>query len=404
LKIPFLLEKYLPIWEYICPKCRKEVKANSRECPHCGEKYPLVLKIPPRFLKDPKKLEAYVHQNIFPRVDQKQRDYLTQYFTVLFSDVFESGDFSAWTSSGIDSSGGICEVISSPVKSGSYAAHIGHTSGQGYGFLTKTLQATTDPAYFRYYVNFVNLPTTGNFTISRMWNSTYGAVYARNVSISPNGTNFDISFGGSYGSGVSTQSLSINTWYCFECSCSDGTHANDGFVKFWLDGNLIINETGLLFVGINAIDNFQFRVGYIGAGDTNCEAYFDCVVVSDAPIGVESSATLQTVADSFSLTDAMLNNKTLIFNDVVAFSDSTSRNKTPLIISDEISFRDAGSTPSRVLITLDNLGLLENASINKVLAISDFAIIVELVEAGKGAKKTKLFLVLGDLAIQISDN
>src|SRR3989337_2094782 len=97
MNIPYWLLPMLPMWEYICPKCRKGVKQSAHQCTHCSEKFPLAIRVPPSFLKDPEKLEAYVHKHIFPRVSEFERNYLTKYFTVIFSDGFESGDFSAWT-------------------------------------------------------------------------------------------------------------------------------------------------------------------------------------------------------------------------------------------------------------------------------------------------------------------
>jgi hypothetical protein len=90
------------MWDYICPKCKKEVKQKSHKCVHCGENYGMPLRVPPKVLGDAKALEAYVHEHIFPKVSQLYREYLTQFFTVIFSDGFECppntapSTFTAW--------------------------------------------------------------------------------------------------------------------------------------------------------------------------------------------------------------------------------------------------------------------------------------------------------------------
>jgi DNA-directed RNA polymerase subunit RPC12/RpoP len=60
--IPYWLFRLPSMWDYLCPKCKKEVKKNSHRCPHCGERFPLAVRVPPIFLKDPKSLEEYVHK------------------------------------------------------------------------------------------------------------------------------------------------------------------------------------------------------------------------------------------------------------------------------------------------------------------------------------------------------
>ena len=138
-----------------------------------------------------------------------------------------------------------------------------------------------------------------------------------------------------------------------------------------------------------------------------------------------SGATVQTVADSLSLAEAVLRNKTLILSDSLGLADSLYGNKSLLLsdsaslselvtviigqvmkyVTDSVSSADFVSTPSRVLRALDVIGATDNAVVNKVLQITETISLAEIVEVGTGGvKKTKLFLILGDLAVQLTDD
>ncbi len=72
-------------------------------------------------------------------------------------------------------------------------------------------------------------------------------------------------------------------------------------------------------------------------------------------------------------------------------------------VSDSLTIVDAVSTPSRVLQALDATGLYDGAFIDKVLMVTENVSLAEVVEVGgAGVKKTKLFLILGDLAVQLT--
>jgi len=114
-------------------------------------------------------------------------------------------------------------------------------------------------------------------------------------------------------------------------------------------------------------------------------AVTDAVALAEL-VDVIKGLILKTVADSIGLSDAVLRDKVLALIDAVALSDAV-------------------STPSRILRALDQVGLADGALVNKVLQVIESISLVEVVEVGVGgAKKTKLFLVLGDLAIQLSSD
>lgn len=76
-----------------------------------------------------------------------------------------------------------------------------------------------------------------------------------------------------------------------------------------------------------------------------------------------------------------------------------------LKMSDTVTLVDAVSTPSRGLQALEAIGAADSFVVNKVLQITETVSLAEIVKVGiGGVKKTKLFLILGDLAVQLTDN
>jgi len=287
--------KLLPLFEYICPKCRKEIKKNSHECSHCGEKFPLAIRVPPSFLKDPKKLEAYVHKHVFPRVSEFERNYLTKYFTTIFSDGFESGDFTAWTS--VETVGlNTQTVVNDDKHHGTYSAKFTDPSG-GTSGVYKTITAGTN-FYLRAYVRFSSPTTTdGDETFSIKfsnglpnWIGIVGVEY--NVAdgkyywilYSRTGTTTVVT------RSVSTFTLSTTTWYCLELHSV--IHATTGEHQVWINGTDTIHITGQDTDNYGNIDCAKVGLDHRG-GDT---IYVDCVVVADAYIGPETGAPFFTLA------------------------------------------------------------------------------------------------------------
>ena len=88
--------------------------------------------------------------------------------------------------------------------------------------------------------------------------------------------------------------------------------------------------------------------------------------------------------------------------DAVSAADLVDVLKT-LKMSDTVTLVDAVSTPSRVLKVLEAISATDSFVVNKVLQITETVSLAEIVEVGTGGvKKTKLFLILGDLAVQIA--
>jgi len=297
MNIPLWLLKLLPMWEHICPKCRKIVKANSHQCPHCGEKYGCPLRIPPTFLHDKKKLEAYVHKYIFPRVSRFERAYLAQFFTTFFSDGFESGSFSAWSGTTV-SSGCTLEVIAAAAYTGSYGMHYLIQSGWESAYCYENFTPDSEQTNVRLYAQCVTLPSSGGlFEIAemgcpgssgyiwRLWWASDGYVHFQHVT---NTGDQDI---GSYvGTGV---------WVCIEVQFYYDSNA--GYYEVYINGSQVL-DYGTFNTTANGNCN-QIRIGADGwsAG----EGYIDDVVVADTYIGLLSSTTNLNVSDSSSGSDAV---------------------------------------------------------------------------------------------------
>ena len=490
------------MWDYICPRCRREVAKNSRKCVHCGEQFGVPIRVPPKVLKDQKALEKYVHKHVFPKVSASQREYLTQFFTTLFSNGFEEGNFTAWSYTM-----GAPSIVNTPVHHGSYAFKsdaVGECCVKS--FAGQTL------CYARWYVQFADLENLGNglhVYIGGFWGNEGWSECMVRVSRTAAGV---LQIGCYVRRGFSTDVnwAGVNdTWYCIEIRYKKD--AVDGGYSLWVDGVQLINVTGKDY---SAAGDIQWVMcGDEGNSGDIVVFYEDCVVVADTYIGVEGGAILKEVADSLSLSDSVLRDKILTISDSIASLDSLLahktlqitdtitvletilRNKTftvsdsiglselitvitggilkevldtiglseqvkinksfiiqdtvslldqifrhkpsititdavalaeiiavsklftitdavsiadvvyamkTLPIYDQITITDQVSTPTRILQALDTIGLSDTLYVNKTLIITDQIGLAEVVEVGKGgAQKTKLFLILGDLAIQI---
>lgn len=293
MNIPLWLLKLLPMWSFLCPKCRREVKQNSHKCPHCGEKFPLAIRVPPSFLKDPKKLEAYVHKHVFPRVSEFERNYLTKYFTEIFSDGFEGVYYSPWT--GVGTSGFTQAFSAAQCHHGTKS--IIQTGGDGtgeYAEIYKTIASAT-----AYYMRaYVLLGTLGSGNVTTWFGPCFltsgdANILGAGIRKEADGTrNWCVINGvgphAAYHAADST--INAGQWYCLEIYCFIAASPN-GKAKLWVDGVLVVDQTGLDTattgnIARGAILTWTENGAYHTA---NCDFFADCAVISDAPIGTEEA-------------------------------------------------------------------------------------------------------------------
>jgi hypothetical protein len=165
----------------------------------------------------------------------------------IFSDGFESGDFSAWT--GNYASGATISATPGSAHQGTYKATIaGLQYASNYAFVYKTLPSTYVDLYARAYVEIDSKPSTSNWYDMGIDidGNGYGIGYSliSKPIFNPNTNKWGIRVftGGTYVSYYESGTSTVNAgeWYCVE----QRTYVNStGFVTLWVDGILKLNQT-----------------------------------------------------------------------------------------------------------------------------------------------------------------
>ena len=345
--------------------------------------------------------------------------------TQIFADGFESGDFSAWT--GIY---GTPTVQGTIKHHGTYAMLSALTAANTGKGAYKDFASTYATLYFKGMVYVSATPASGKYLqligIADVGDSNDLAMLA--IYNNSGTLQWKLYYKTDAGSGNATSNtptISVNTWYFVELRFHGATSTGD--VKAWIvadggsiaEGSPTISVTGL--TNDNVLAQEVYASTWIDA-NLNVNVYEDCCVVSDAYIGPEASSVLQTVTDSLSLNDALLRHKIFAVSESIGAVDVIAgRNKSPLltfdsislvdlactgkqlIITDAMRINDFSSLPSRILKALDSIGISDDFTVQKTIIVNDNVSLVELAEAGVGgSKKTRLLLILGDLAIQLS--
>jgi hypothetical protein len=210
---------------------------------------------------------------------------------VIFSDGFESNDFSAWTSQRTFAGGAIA-ISNTQAHHGTYSCKASFSSAIGEGWTRKTF-AGAATVYGRWYVFVDRLPDTDNdgYGFGGFGGSSndycgylyifrIAGVYIWRLRYYDGGT-------GNWQDLAGVDALTLNTWYCVEIY----SHAGDGTAayKAYINGVEGCNVTGK-----TQTQNLEwFEVGGIqeaGSSSSTVNVYSDCVVVADAYIGPEAAA------------------------------------------------------------------------------------------------------------------
>jgi len=204
--------------------------------------------------------------------------------TTIFSDGFESGDFSAWTSY-YQGTGNTLQVSSVDKHHGNYSLRAVN-GGTDENWVRKDV-GSQSTLYTRFYIKVTNL---GLSTVVLYHAADVG--YFTCVWITSSG-NLRLRYydGGSTYTVTSSTTLSTNTWYCLEFKAVKSTTA--GEYRVYLDGSEVTDLTqtnknngsgGIDFIRVGSACGYQ--------SSNSLAVYIDCVVVADTYIGPEGGTTV----------------------------------------------------------------------------------------------------------------
>ncbi|MBI2033461.1 MAG: hypothetical protein HYT10_03315, partial [Candidatus Levybacteria bacterium] len=198
----------------------------------------------------------------------------------IFSDDFETGDISNWTSSTIEA-GNIAEVIPAAAYSGNYGLHIGAGGVNDDSRIMKQILGVSE-AYMRVRVKLNQNVASG--THQGILTATYdanasSAIGAAAIRTQSSYTNRLFSHAASSWKSASDLNLTTNQWYCLETH-----HVADpatGRIRIWIDGELKADENNIN-TGTNLISWLRLGTDFsVVASDY----YFDDFKVSSSQIG-----------------------------------------------------------------------------------------------------------------------
>jgi len=196
----------------------------------------------------------------------------------IFSDGFESGSFSAWTSTT-----GTCAIISSPIHHGTKASRF--TNNGWYSRASKTGLSTANPMYVRAYFYLEDLPDTNSEEITLL--SVGGDDFANPLRVMVVYTGGAIHwrlYNGYWGGSTDWGTPLINTWYCVEVKY---TTTSSDTCELYINGVNVASQGFFYGISPTAIS----IGGFFNIGE-DCVLNADCVVVADAYIGPEAAGGL----------------------------------------------------------------------------------------------------------------
>jgi len=293
-KLPKEVLNLFPTWEYRCPDCGTYVESNISFCPNCKTAFDeKSWRVPPRFLKSHEAMSEYAHKVLAPKLTPKQRERLFQYFTELFSDGFESGDFSAWDGTSVDTGCSI-SVVDTQQHCGTYGAeaYLGGLNEFDYAYCYKNISAT-NPLYLRVYFRLNELPPSGKgANIIKIANQTNGDLAILEVhEDGAGGQNLRMRFyRGWTDSRSASISVSAGTWYYMELMAYINS---SGEYKGYFEGEEKCSWSGNN-TGRGTPDQIQVGLVRDNQADYEHTVWVDCVVVADTYIGPETTEQTYT--------------------------------------------------------------------------------------------------------------
>jgi len=209
--------------------------------------------------------------------------------TIIFSDGFESGNFSAWTGS-YAATGLSISVISTSPHHGAYHTRTwasGTPGANAIVYCYKTFTGVTT-IFVRYYIRFQNTPTSGKtWDLMQIYNTTMDSSHANLWYENNAGTlrwRMRYRNGGAWYESYYNHVVSVGQWYCIEMKLV--VSSTVGEQRFYLNNSEVITATNLNNTDRGSAVN-GVTMPYFYCDDTNFDIYFDCVVVADTYIGPE---------------------------------------------------------------------------------------------------------------------
>jgi hypothetical protein len=298
-KLPKEVLSLFPTWEYRCPRCSTYVESNISFCPNC--KMPFDKKkwrVPPRFFKSHEAMSEYAHNVLAPKLSPEQRKLLFKYFTELFSDGFESGNFDAWSNTGTGG-GATIDVEDVHPHHETYNAIYGSLiDANDFAIAVKTLVSEQSEIYMRAYLQFATVPQST--TIQDIGCSFANVTSAGILWSGLQKVGADVYWGveavvggtwTSYLEAVASNPVA-DTWYCVEIYLKvDGAA---GIVKLWVDGSLKVEQTDLDTDNRGNVKDIKLGAYLNATEGASITMYSDCVVVADTYIGPETTEQTYT--------------------------------------------------------------------------------------------------------------
>lgn len=206
--------------------------------------------------------------------------------TTLFSDTFESGDFSAWSGTNNDGVGGVLAVQGSVVHGGAFAAHMkDETAGTGTGvgaFCYKDYTASATG--ITTHTAWVRVASTSGAGVIRILQLSQGGTSICRLEYTNGGYQLRLRRrDGTDATAALSSGFTLNTWQQADLVYDDtGAHP---IATVYLAGVSVATLTDLTSGGA-VIPSRCFCLSFLDTATATTEVYFDDVVVADtAPAG-----------------------------------------------------------------------------------------------------------------------
>jgi len=317
--------------------------------------------------------------------------------TTIFSDGFESGDFSAWTGTSLN--GATIAASSAQAHHGTYSAKTSglQTAGE-FAWVYKTFTAAAT-IYSRHYTYLATVPAN-IFVVSSIskWGGSHIGLAIYNPTTSKWGIYNNIAAEFYYESGTST--FSGTTWYCVEMRIT--ASATVGVCQLWINGVLKVDVSSKNTGSTNP--DTVYIGGYLFANEAAERiVYSDCCVVADAYIGPEVSGQDLTfqLSETAHLTSSLYMGKEKGFSlsEIVALTSSLIQQKElGFPLSATVKVTDSLTMNKEIIIVIHEwlYGLEETAYLTSNLYID--LEIAEKVSLGLGFYIGVLALVIALMA------